>query len=191
MQRFCLQLTDISASNFTLSLTSDPEFRLGKSPSVGGKLNRTDTINALLFSFHSLLDISGGPAPSSRIGAMLVAHASLNGFDLYVPFCYLLLYSCKCSFIGHQWVGRKGWSGTDDEVCRWCTQHWMPSTFDSLEWGGHDSKEVALQPRTTSFPTSRPHQGLRRTWHHLAREHLGWLVRSYAIIWLSVLLLSE
>ena len=37
----------------------------------------------LFASFHSWEDISGGPAPDLRIGAMFVVHASSNKFDLH------------------------------------------------------------------------------------------------------------
>ena len=47
--------------------------------------------------------------------------------------------------------------------------------------GGDDSKEVTLQPRTASLPTSRHHPWLWRTWHHLTKEHLGWFVSESAV----------
>lgn len=43
-----------------------------------------------ILSASSHSSILGGPAPSSITGAMLLVHASLNGFDLYMFNAYNL-----------------------------------------------------------------------------------------------------
>ena len=98
---------------------------------------------------------------------------SICMFRLPSLLCFIE-FLCKYALIG-RWVGRKGWSGTADEVCWWRSQHRMPSSLDTLDWRGHGSKEVALQSHTTMLPASRHYFGLWRTWHCLAWQHLGWL----------------
>ena len=65
----------------------------------GVKNDCTVPITALIVSsslfVHSLPGISGGPARGSFTGATLVAHASLNEFDSFVP---LLLQICFGNF---------------------------------------------------------------------------------------------